>query len=177
MKLWMLFVVITILCWGSYVPMIHHGQLAFGSKNAALRAFLFVGVAYVIVAGTVLVYVVISKSEPLDITRGGATISTLAGILGAVGALGIVFATKNGGQPLIVAPLVFAGAPIINTLVSMLWDKPAKPPGALFFLGIVIAALGMTMVLRFRPIAHRPAPVEAVHTLPDVESPQGGADA
>ena len=177
MKLWMLFVAMTILCWGSYVPMIHHGQLAFGGKNAALRAFLFVGVAYFIMAGVILIYVLISKSEPLDITRNGATISTLAGILGALGALGIVFATKNGGQPLIVAPLVFAGAPIINPLVSMLWDKPAKPPGAMFFLGIVIAAVGMSMVLRFRPTAHRAPPVEVTRTLPDVGSSQGGGDA
>ena len=151
MKLWPLFVVCTVLCWGAYVPMIHHGQLAFGSKNSALRAFLFVGAAYFLIAGLTLGYLVLSKSEPLQLTRQGVTLSTVAGILGAFGALGIVFAIKSGGTPLAVAPLVFAGAPVVNTLVSMLWDKPAKPPSVMFYFGIVLAGVGAAIVLRFKP--------------------------
>ena len=151
MKLWPFFVVCTVLCWGAYVPMIHHGQLAFGSKNSALRAFLFVGAAYFLIAGLTLAYLVWSKSEPLQLTRQGVTLSTVAGILGALGALGIVFAIKSGGTPLAVAPLVFAGAPVVNTLVSMLWDKPAKPPSVMFYLGIVLAGVGAAIVLRFKP--------------------------
>ena len=70
---------------------------------------------------------------------------------GAFGALGIIYALKCGGSPLVVAPLVFAGAPIVNTFVTMAWDKPAKPPQPLFYVGIVIAAIGMAMVLYFKP--------------------------
>ena len=151
MKLWPLFVVCTVVCWGAYVPMIHHGQMAFGSKNSALRAFLFIGAAYFLIAGLTLAYLVWSKSEPLQLTRQGVTLSTVAGILGALGALGIVFAIKSGGTPLAVAPLVFAGAPVVNTLVSMLWDKPAKPPSVMFYLGIVLAGVGAAIVLRFKP--------------------------
>jgi len=92
MKLWPLFVVCTVVCWGAYVPMIHHGQMAFGTKNSALRAFLFIGAAYFLIAGLTLAYLVWSKSEPLQLTRQGVTLSTVAGILGALGALGIVFA-------------------------------------------------------------------------------------
>ncbi|MDO8629076.1 MAG: hypothetical protein Q7R41_01175, partial [Phycisphaerales bacterium] len=58
---------------------------------------------------------------------------------------------RFGGTPLVVAPLVFAGAPIVNTFVSMLWDKPAKAPSTLFYVGLVLAACGAAMVLRFRP--------------------------
>lgn len=151
MKLWPLFVVCTVVCWGAYVPMIHHGQLAFGTKNSALRAFLFVGAAYFLIAGLTLAYLLWSKSEPLLLTRQGVTLSTVAGILGALGALGIVFAIKSGGTPLAVAPLVFAGAPVVNTVVSMLWDKPTKPPSVMFYLGIVLAGVGAAIVLRFKP--------------------------
>ncbi len=151
MKLWPLFVVCTVLCWGAYVPMIHHGQMAFGSKNSALRAFLFVGAAYFLIAALTLGYLILSKSEPLQLTRQGVTLSTVAGILGAFGALGIVFAIKSGGAPLAVAPLVFAGAPIVNTVVSMLWDKPAKSPNVMFYFGIVLACVGAAIVLRFKP--------------------------
>ena len=151
MKPWMMFVLCTILCWGAYAPTIHQGQMAFGGKNTALRAFLFVGVAYFLVAAAALVYALVSKTEPMELTPRGMTVSTLAGILGAIGALGVVFAMKYGGSPLIVAPLVFAGAPVVNTLVSMMLSKPAKPPNALFYLGIMMAAGGAALVLRFKP--------------------------
>ena len=152
MKLWLLFAVCTVVCWGAYVPMIHHGQLAIAPRNSALRAFLFVGAAYFLIAALTLVYLLVAKSEPLQFTRHGVTLSTFAGVLGALGALGIVFALKSGGTPLTVAPLVFAGAPVVNTLVSMLWDKPAKPPSVMFYFGILLAGVGAAIVLRFKPV-------------------------
>jgi len=151
MKTWMWFVLATIVFWGAYVPMIHHGQQAFGTKNSALRTFLFIGLAYFLVSAVVLTYTVLTKAEPLAFTRSGVTLSMAAGVLGALGALGIVFAMKSGGKPLAVAPLVFAGAPIMSTFVAMMWDKPARPPGLMFYVGIVTAALGAAMVLRYRP--------------------------
>lgn len=152
MKLWPAFVVLTILCWGSYVPMIHNGQLGFAPKNNALRAFMCVGLAYFVMSIAVLAWAFFVKTEPLQWTSRGVTISTLAGILGAIGALGIAFAMMHGGKPLVVAPLVFAGAPIVSTLVSMLWHKPANPPSPWFFAGILIAAVGASLVLKFKPV-------------------------
>ncbi len=151
MKTWMWFVLATIIFWGAYVPMIHHGQQAFGTKNSALRTFLFIGLAYFLVSAVVLTYTVLTKAEPLAFTRSGVSLSMAAGILGALGALGIVFAMKSGGKPLAVAPLVFAGAPIMSTFVAMMWDKPDRPPGLMFYVGIATAALGAAMVLRYRP--------------------------
>lgn len=152
MKLWLLPVVVTIICWGAYVPMLHSGQLSFGGKSAALRAFVCVGVAYFLISAAVVAYVFVTKAEPLEVTHRGVTLSTLAGVLGALGALGIVFALQYGGKPIYVAPIVFAGAPIVNTFVSMIWHKPANPPHPLFIGGILLAALGASMVLRFKPV-------------------------
>ena len=48
---WLFFVVGAALSWGAYVPTIHHGQLALpAAANRAMKAFLFVGVAYFLVA-------------------------------------------------------------------------------------------------------------------------------
>ncbi len=150
MKLWMVFVVLTIFCWGAYVPTLHHGQMALG-KNSALRAFLFVGLAYLIVSAGVLAYLMLTKAEPLEFSSTGVTMSTVAGILGAIGAIGIVFAMKYQGNPIYVAPLVFAGAPIINTIVSMMWAKPTEPIKIQFYLGLLMAGIGAAIVLRYRP--------------------------
>lgn len=151
MKLWPLFVLGTIFCWGAYVPMIHNGQLGFAPRNSALRAFIFVGAAYFIMALVTFGYIVATKAEPLEFKPRGVSLSLLAGTLGALGALGIVFAMAAGGKPIYVAPIVFAGAPIVNTIVTMIWHKPANPPHVLFFVGIGVAAVGASMVLYFKP--------------------------
>jgi hypothetical protein len=148
--IWPWFVVVTILCWGAYVPTIHHGQSALG-RNSALRAFMLVGVAYFVTAGLTLGYVLLSRSEPWSWTRSGVGLSFLAGVVGAIGALGVVFALKTGGKPLLVAPLVFAGAPLVNTAVSMIWDRPGHAPHPLFFFGIVLAGVGAALMLGFKP--------------------------
>ena len=152
MKLWPWFVLATIVCWGAYVPTIHNGQLGFGSKNAALRAFIFVGVAYFLMGIAALGWIAFTKAEPMSFPARGVTVSTIAGVLGALGALGIVFALMHGGRPIFVAPVVFAGAPIVNTFVSMAWHKPANPPSLWFYLGIILAAAGASLVLRFKPM-------------------------
>lgn len=148
--LWPYFVLLTVLCWGAYVPTLHHGQMALG-KNSALRAFLFVGLAYFVVSLAVLVYVRFTNAEPWSFNAAGGTMATIAGILGAIGALGIVFALKAQGKPIYVAPLVFAGAPIVNTFVAMIWSRPAKAPSIYFYLGILLAGVGAALVLRFKP--------------------------
>ncbi|RJP37515.1 MAG: hypothetical protein C4547_05490 [Phycisphaerales bacterium] len=155
---WIIFVVLTIVCWGAYVPVLHQGQSLLSRDGPApLRAFMFVGLAYFLVSGLVLLYLAASRAEPLLVTAGGGAVSTAAGILGAVGALGVVFALKFGKPtlgvraPLLIPPLVFAGAPIVNTVVSMLWHRPTKAPSLWFYLGIVMAAAGAALVLRFKP--------------------------
>ena len=45
--------------------------------------------------------------------------ATVAGALGAIGAVCIIWAFRAGGLPIYVMPLVFGGAPIINVLFAM----------------------------------------------------------
>lgn len=151
MKPWLLFVFGVILCWGAYVPTIHHGQKSFGGASAAYKAFLFVGLAYFLVAVLIPAGLLLAGGQLKELSVKGMSISLLAGTLGAVGALCIIMAMKYGGKPIFVAPAVFAGAPVMNTFVSMIWDKPAKAPSPLFFVGIILAGAGAFMVLRFKP--------------------------
>ncbi len=149
MKLWMLFVLGALLAWGCYVPMIHAGQVAL--KGGALRAFLCVGIAYFFTAVIIPLGLLAAKQEPWDFNTKGVSLSLVAGILGAAGALCVILALKAGGTPLVVAPLVFAGAPVVNALVSTGLHRPKSPPEIWFYLGLVLAAAGAFLVLRFRP--------------------------
>lgn len=159
--LWLAFVLGAILSWGTYVPVLHEGQKELGEGKpsaGAVRAFLCVGLAYFLTAvlvPLVLLHLDLAGGEKLQFTSHGGWnwrglgFATLAGAAGAAGALCIIMSIKSGGSPLFIAPLVFAGAPIVNTLVSLSWHPPASGvrPGALFYIGIVLAALGAGLVL------------------------------
>ena len=149
MSKWLPFVILTVLSWGTYIPTLHKGQLALGGSG--VHAFLMVGVAYVLVAITVP-GVMIARAGTWDLFTPGAVGFTLgAGMLGALGALGIVLALVNGGRPTVVPPLVFAGAPIVSTFVAMLYNPPQNSPSPVFYLGVVMAAAGAYLVMSFRP--------------------------
>ena len=46
-----------------------------------------------------------------------------------------------------VPPLVFAGVPIVNAIVSMTWHPPEISPGPKFWVGLVMAGVGAGLVL------------------------------
>src|SRR5262249_19626497 len=130
----------------------------------AIRAFLCVGLAYFVTA-VVIPLIVLSMgwagNEMLDFKdasgnfrTSAVTFATMGGIAGAAGALCIIFSIKFGGSPLFVAPLVFAGAPIVNAIVSIVWHwkpgytKPELMTGwATLGAGILLAAVGAGLVL------------------------------
>ncbi|MBI3273151.1 MAG: hypothetical protein HYZ53_29445 [Planctomycetes bacterium] len=150
--LWLVFVVGAVVSWGAYVPTLHEGQKLLGGRpsEGALRAFLCVGVAYFCTAVVIPLVLFALKLEPAEFNVRGAGFATLGGALGAAGALCIILSMKNGGSPLYVAPLVFAGAPIMNVLVTMAW-KRTESPSPMFYVGIVVAALGAGTVLYYKP--------------------------
>lgn len=150
MKLWLLFVLGAVVSWGAYVPLIHEGQVQL--KGGALRAFLCVGGAYFLTAVVVPATLLLGpKMEPLQFNATGVRFAFFAGVVGAAGALCVILALKSGGSPIYVAPLVFAGAPIVNTLVSMTWHRPKTAPEPWFYVGLLLAAIGAALVLRFKP--------------------------
>lgn len=168
--LWLVFVVMTVATWGCYVPTIHKGQELLGGGKPSLgglRAFLCVGGAYFVTAVVIpAILLWYAKVEPTKFELKGTTVAFLAGVLGAVGALGIILAIKNGGHPLYVAPLVFAGAPIVNVFISMGIHPPDHKPSPIFYLGLIMAALGAGIVLWSKPAGHKPPPATAQAATP-----------
>lgn len=179
------FVAGAALSWGVYVPLVHEATARLGSN---LRAFLMVGVAYFLVAVLVpSIFIFLLKSDPtaknpatLNWAIPSLTWGLLAGISGAAGALCVIFATKDAVStlgpavgPLIVAPLVFAGAPIINTIASITifaHGKKFEAPGASFYLGLVVAAAGMVLVMVNKPKSVEAPKVSAAATASSTET-------
>lgn len=155
----LLFVAGAALSWGVYVPTVHEASTQLKSN---LRAFLFVGVAYFLTAVLIpafLIFVVkfdpTTKGTP-NFDLGPMSWGLMAGVAGAAGALCVIFAanTAGPGGALYVAPLVFAGAPIVNTFATMTYFHPVKTmPDWRFFAGLAMAAAGMAMVVIFKPQA------------------------
>ncbi len=156
-NVWLLFVVGAVLSWGAYVPVLHEGQKTLGGRpgEGALRAFLCVGVAYFFTAVLIPIALFFAGWEPPRFNVTGTMLATFGGVLGAAGALCIILALKNGGSPLYVAPLVFAGAPVMNVLVTMAWKRTVMPH-PMFFAGILMAAVGAGIVLYYKPAQAAP---------------------
>ncbi len=170
----LMFIAMAALSWGVYVPVVHEAASKLGSN---LRAFLFVGVAYFLTAVVIpSIFIFGLKNDPTvkpgkepNFKTAAVAWGIGAGISGAIGALCVIFAVTIAGKggALYVAPLVFAGAPIINTLVTIYYFHPTgNTPDWKFFLGLALAAIGAVMVMLFKPKPTPPAPTPAV-TAPD----------
>lgn len=150
----LIFVILTFCCWGLYGPLLHVGQEIMGGGNGAksmLRPFICVGVAYFAIAVLFPIFVLVTKGEQGHWTGSGFFWSFVAGAVGAVGALGIILAFKFNGKPSYVMPLVFGLAPIVNTFVTMAMTRTFKQASLIFYVGILIAALGAAGVLYNKP--------------------------
>jgi len=154
---WLLFVLLTVLCWGSYGPALHSGQAGFTDTerlHKSLRSLLCVGGAYFLVAVLIPTILLGMKGQLAGFTSKGVTLSTLAGVLGALGAIGIIWAFKNGGKPIVVMPLVFAGAPIVNIIVATIQHPPEGGLASInwkLYLGGILAGVGAYLVLANKP--------------------------
>jgi len=155
---------ITILVWGLYGPVLHLGQAAMvteagretGERYARLRPFVCVGMAYFAIGVIVPAILLKLKGEKGEWTAGGILYSLTGGALGAVGALGIIMAFNFGGKPIFVMPLVFGGAPVVNSFLTIYWAKKMKEIGPLFLAGLVMVLLGAVTVLIFSPKPAKP---------------------
>ncbi|MFM7150040.1 MAG: hypothetical protein ACKO23_09385, partial [Gemmataceae bacterium] len=188
---WLLFVTLAGLSWGTYVPLIFYGGSELGGKpSSRLLAILCVGLAYFLLA---VVFPVIylwstpSEQQPAWTSATGLTFAALAGAAGAIGAICVIFATKSAieaakaeGRPpatykLYIAPLIFGLAPVINTLVSMVWHPaPGNPlqfgllvPHWTLWLGIVLVGLGAGVVLYSKELSESSPPSPAAKPQPE----------
>jgi hypothetical protein len=147
---WVLFVLGAVLSWGAYGVLLHQGQVQLGNP---LKALLCVGVAYFLIGVLVPVAGLGAQGQLSGFSANGLVAATIAGALGAIGAACIIWAFRAGGLPVYVMPLVFAGAPIVNVLVSMAIHPPKQAINPLLFVGFVLASVGAGLVLYYRPTA------------------------
>lgn len=145
---WIAFVVGAVLSWGSYGVLLHRGQVLLGNP---LRALLCVGLAYFLIGVLVPVAALSTQGGLRDFNTTGFTAATIAGGLGALGAVCIIWAFRAGGLPIYVMPLVFGGAPLVNVLLSMWLHPPASAPNPLLFVGFALASVGAGLVLYYKP--------------------------
>ena len=172
---WLLYAFLTVFCWGFYGLLLHTGQTAMADKvNGRYMAFLYVGIAYVLVAVIAPLIVLKANGGRLDFWNypsSGLWWSLIAGTAGAVGAFGVLLAFGAAPNPKtayipVVMSIIFAGAPIVNALASMLKHPPEGGWGAVkwpFWLGIALAAIGGALVTKFKPDAPAAPAPKAAH--------------
>jgi hypothetical protein len=170
---WWGYVVLAGLAWGTYVPIIFYGGTELTTKpgtiGGRLASILCVGVAYFVLAVLIPVVLMALRDDAKpDWKMNGLVFSGLAGIAGAVGAICVIFASKaavdaakiEGVNPatyrVFIAPLIFALAPMINTILSLIWHPKAGDPWHFGFevpgwklpVGILLVAVGTVLVLK-----------------------------
>jgi hypothetical protein len=161
---WIAYALLTVLFWGVYGVILHHGRgLMPGGTEAvhgSLKAFLWVGIAYLVVAVAGAAIFLKVRGSNFSMTSDGSIWSFAAGSAGALGALTLVLAlgaaaaTMKGAAPAAVMPIVFGGAPIVNAITAMIVHPPEggfKNLPLPFILGIILAAAGAVLVAKNAP--------------------------
>jgi len=204
---WWGYVVFAGLAWGTYVPFIFYGGTELttkpGTVGGRLASILCAGVAYFVMAVVVPLVLMSTRDDAKpDWKPNGLLFSAIAGVMGAVGAICVIFASKSASDKakvdfddrvaaltasaveepdpakraaieneakeftadkgrflasyrILIAPLIFSLAPLINTLMSLVWHpKPGSPlhfgfetPTWHLPVGIVLVAAGTFLVL------------------------------
>ncbi|MCB9664630.1 MAG: hypothetical protein H6732_11000 [Alphaproteobacteria bacterium] len=156
----------TVCCWGTYGILLHAGAIGMSDpEHGRIKAFLFVGLAYFLVAVLAPLGLLVARGATLSFEPAAAGWSLAAGVVGAIGAFGVLLAFGAKGTPAVVMALIFAGAPMVNAAIDMTrsgtWGQVRWP----FVLGIALAAVGGGLVTLYKPTKpHAPAPeVPAEH--------------
>ena len=160
------FIGLTAICWGCYGPLLHKGQtFMHGSR---MRPFICVGMAYVVVAIVAPLIFWTALGDHGQISARGVLWSLAGGTAGALGSLGVILAFTFGGKPIYVMPLVFGGAPVVNTFISIATAKQLSSISPFFYAGLIVVIAGAVSVLIFAP---RGAPAHAASAPPAPAKP------
>lgn len=179
---WILFAALTFLAWGVYGVILHKGRglMPMGPEtpHAGLKAFLYVCIAYALI-GIVTVALLKIRGSDWSFTGAGIKWSLIAGGAGALGAFTLILALGaaapiyKGAAAAAVMPIVFAGAPVVNTIVAMSLHPPEGGLKALplpFVIGCAMAATGAFLVAKYAPTNTGGG---AAHAKPAVEAKSG----
>ncbi len=178
---WILFAYLTVFSWGVYGILLHQGRggMPAGAEapHASLKAFLWVGIAYFVVAIVGPLIVLKLRGSNFSFASAGITWSFIAGTAGAIGAFTLVLALGAAADPVArggggfgpgaaaaVMPLVFGGAPLVNAIVAMSIHPPEGGLKAIplpFIIGIILAAAGAVLVAKYAPSNRGAAPAHA----------------
>ena len=170
MQTWLIYALLTVFSWGVYGVILHaaRSKMPMGAEtpNASLKAFLFVCIAYALI-GVVTAFVLKVRGTNWSFsgeTGSGIPMSLLAGMAGALGALTLVLALGAAATPILkggggfgvaaaaaVMPIVFGGAPLVNTVTAMLMHRPEKSIPPQFIIGCVLAIVGTVLVAKYAP--------------------------
>lgn len=182
-QMWLVYAILAGLCWGTYVPFVQQGIA--GLQRNSLASFLCVGVAYFLIAVLFPVGMFVAGEKTPVWNSYGISFATFAGVAGALGALCVILANRAVGSlitsgtitreeaanyRLFIAPVIFALAPVLNTIVSLFWHPSPEAgafnfgikdlPGWKLYVGILLTGIGAAMVLYSKEEAeqsHRPA--------------------
>src|ERR1041385_5725182 len=167
---WLLFSLLTVFSWGVYGVFLHTGQIEMKDPvNGRYKAFLFVGIAYFLTAVLAPLLVLKLRGASWDFKPSGMWWSLIAGTVGAIGAFGVLLAFGAKGTPAVVMSIVFAGAPVVNAIYSLIQHPPAGGWGAIkpqFYLGILLAAVGACLVTFYKPAPAVPPKPQAAAAQP-----------
>lgn len=153
------FTAMTAFFWGIYGIVLHNGTFYMdlkdktfqGELGVSLRAFVGVGLAYFLIAVLVPVALLNRKRETGYWSVSGTIMSLFAGAVGALGALGVTMALAFKAQAIFVMPIVFGGAPVVNTLLTSYLNKSFNQIKPLFLIGMAMVAVGMIGVFINKP--------------------------
>ncbi len=152
---WLIFALGTVCCWGAYGTAIHKSNLIL---KDGLKTAVLVGVAYFFLAVLIPGLIMWKNGVDWSFPARGMMFGLLAGSLGAIGAICVIYSMKEAAlQPesanpsLYVMPIIFGCAPLVNVIVSSIAHPPEKAINPLFWLGVLVLASGAGMVLTFKP--------------------------
>ena len=146
-----LWIVLTMICWGVYGPLLGKAGVQFGGSSSLSIAM--VGFGYVvlgIIGGLMLLKTGVVPDNG-NWNRPAFMKGLFAGLLGVGGNLALIIALKLYHRPEVVMPLLFGGVQLGNTVFTCLEMKAWPKKG--FAAGVLLLIVGVVTALTYRPAA------------------------